>query len=73
MAATGGVRKGMDQHRNTTRFDLRRRVLGIALAAACAAGALPPTAAAQDQRVRMEAGEGGRFVKLIDPKTSVSG
>lgn len=64
---------GIEPHRKMTRFNISRRVFGIALAAVCVAGALPPTAAAQDQRVRMEAGEGGRFVKLIDPKTRVSG
>lgn len=64
---------GIDQHRNSTRVDIGRRLLGFALAAVGVAGAQPSTAAAQDQRVRVEAGEGGRFVKLIDPKTRVTG
>lgn len=54
-------------------FSILKRALGMSAAAAILAGLLPHTAAAQDNRVYERTGDGGRFVKLIDPKTRVTG
>lgn len=49
-----------------------RRVPAL-LAAALLAAVLSPPAAAQDARVYVPTGDGGRYVKLLDPKTKVAG
>lgn len=55
------------------RSRLNKRGFGLTVAATFMAGMLSHTAAAQDNRVYVPTGAGGRFVKLIDPKTRVSG